>query len=227
MLNKIALPAFLLIVGSTASAQTTTTFGVKAGLNFASATNTTSAITSFLAGAFANVGLSKSLWLQPGLYYSGKGYKNYENVTYEVGRFLRDEKCTLSYLQLPLNLVYHRGIKQGSFFVGAGPFAAVALNGRLKGYIEQPISNDASITMIRTDYNLKIEIGKDHSGRMDDYNASGIKRMDFGATALAGFAFNNGLLFNMNYDLGLTNIRSGNYGTIKTRTIGFSLGFNF
>ncbi|MFD2323831.1 porin family protein [Mucilaginibacter galii] len=240
MLNKITLSAFLLIVGSTASAQTTPTFGVKAGLNFASTTNTTSAITSFSAGAFANMDMGKSVWFQPGIYYSGKGYELHQADMYNAGigfglvasdisaaRVKNEEKTTINYLQIPLNFVYHKSVKLGSFFIGAGPFASIALSGRYKGYAEYSMLPNQNDIIYRYDFDRKIKIGEEPE-QMEDYTQfSDIKRMDFGATALAGFAFNNGLLFNVNYDLGLTNIRSGNYGTVKTRIIGFSLGFNF
>lgn len=84
MFNKFTLSAFLIFTGFVATAQEQTIFGVKGGLNIASATNTTSSIAKFSAGAFANVGISKSVWFQPGLYYSGKGYKLHEYNLYNA-----------------------------------------------------------------------------------------------------------------------------------------------
>jgi hypothetical protein len=53
-------------------------------------------------------------------------------------------------------------------------------------------------------------------------------RSDFGVNALAGIQLKNGLLFNVNYEYGLTNIyKSPNANTIKKRVLGFSVGYLF
>ncbi|WP_345951016.1 hypothetical protein ABDD95_06095 [Mucilaginibacter sp. PAMB04274] len=68
------------------------------------------------------------------------------------------------------------------------------------------------------DFDEKVEIGKE----------DGIKRFDYGATALAGFRFNSGFLLSAGYDYGLANIYFGNDGAVtKTRTFTVSAGFSF
>jgi hypothetical protein len=240
MFNKHPLSAFLLFIGFVASAQAQTTFGLKGGLNIASTTNTTSSITTFSAGAFANVDIGKSVWFQPGLYYSGKGYKLHESNLYNAGidfglvasdmsttKVKSEEKTTINYLQVPLNIIYHKSVKLGQFFIGAGPFASVALSGRYKGYAEYSMVTNMDEVIYHYDFDRKIEIGKEPQ-QMEDYTQfSDIKRMDFGVTALTGFTFSNGLLFNLSYDLGLRNIRANNYDPIKTRVLGLSVGYTF
>lgn len=240
MFNKLSLSLFLLFTVFVASAQAQTTFGVKGGLNIVSATNATSSITGFSAGAFANVGIGKSVWFQPGLYYSGKGYQLHEYNLYNAGidfglvasgintnKLKNEEKTTINYLQIPLNIVYHKSVKLGSFFIGAGPFASIALNGRYKGYAEYSMVTNQNEVIYRNNFDRKIIIGKEPQ-QMEDYTQfSDIKRMDFGVTALTGFTFTNGLLLSINYDLGLTNIRADNYDNIKTRVLGISVGYNF
>jgi hypothetical protein len=240
MMNKFLLFALLLFTGFVATVQAQTTFGVKSGLNIAYTTNTTSSIGKFSAGAFANVDISKSVWFRPGLYYSGKGYQLHQSNMYNAGigfglvasgintiRVKNEEKTTINYLQIPFNFVYHKSVKLGSFFIGAGPFASIALNGRYKGYAEYSMVTNQDDVIYRYNVDRKINIGKEPQ-QMEDYTQfSDIKRMDFGVTALTGFTFTNGILFSINYDLGLTNIRADNYDNIKTRVLGISVGYTF
>lgn len=215
-------------------AQPKTTFGIRGGLNLASVqlsadgsstTANTGKITNFSAGFFADIGMSDGFSIQPGLFYSGKGFKldgldsridfGNGNVISSTG----EAKTHISYVQVPVNFVFNVPTSAGKFYVGAGPFASVAIRARVKGYGEDTYTINGQTRTEREDINQKIEIGSD----------DGIKRFDYGATGLAGFRFSNGVSVNATYDLGLANISGGNSdeGKLKTRTIGFSLGFNF
>jgi hypothetical protein len=158
-------------------------------------------LTSFSVGVFADAPVSTSLSIQPGLYYTGKG-----GSISGSGATL---KSKINYIQLPVNVVYNVPVSAGKFFFGAGPYAAVGVNGKneIKGG-GQSISED-------------IEFG-------DSANAT-YKRADFGATGLVGFTFTNGLLLKANYDLGLSNISADNTSgeNIKNRVVGLSVGFTF
>jgi len=195
----------------TASAQSKTTFGVKAGVNFSSlhvssegSSNTANSgsLTTFSAGLFADAPIgSKGFSLQPGLFYTGKGGDSNDGIS--------TGKLKLYYLQVPVNVVYNIPFTAGKLFFGGGPYAAYALSGTVKDQV--------SGRSVSVDVNFGNDIN-------DDF-----KRTDFGITALAGFQFTNGVLFNINTDLGLSNTLPSNSGgvSVKNRVFGISAGYSF
>ena len=209
------------------SAPTRTTFGFKGGVNFANASQqmpgssaslSAGNLTTFSAGIFTDISVSKSFSIQPGVYYSNKGYKFVGELDYGFGVIENiNVQTKISYIEVPLNFLYNINTNAGKIFIGGGPFAAVAVKAHNKGQItsdEEAYFEDSGSAELDSD----ATIGKDGS----------IKRLDYGATGMAGFRFNNGLLISANYDLGLANINmSSNEGKIKTRTIGVSIGFSF
>ncbi|MBS7563546.1 PorT family protein [Mucilaginibacter sp. Bleaf8] len=229
-MKKVFLAIVLAASSFVASAQTQTKFGIKGGVNFANVHlstegSSTSAnagnLTSFSAGLFADVQVSEGFSIQPALLYSGKGFKisqtataTFESVNVNAESKL---KTKLNYIQVPVNFLYNSRTNAGNFFIGGGPFAAVAVSAHYKGYVYGSGTDGQNTVEQREDMDEKIEIGKD----------SGIKRMDYGITGLAGFRFNNNLSLNVNYDLGLANINNGDDTKMKTRVIGVSIGYSF
>ncbi|WP_345952097.1 porin family protein [Mucilaginibacter sp. PAMB04274] len=201
---------FILAAGSflTASAQSKSSIGIKGGINFASAKPYNGSITSFSAGIFINVKLSQAISLQPGTFYSGKGYKMGD----------RNEKINLGYIHIPVPFVYQQSAGPGKFFFGAGPFAAVAVSANRKRY-GPTYYYDTTPGY----YSSKITIGSNTN--LADGSSDNIKRMDYGITGLAGYSLNNGLLFTVSYDLGVAN--TSYYNNVKTRVLGVSVGYYF
>ena len=203
-------------------------FGIKGGANFASvsisqegssASYGTGTLTNFSAGVFADLPLSERFSVQPGLFYSGKGYK--VNLNFGFGSemdFNAESSLKISYVQLPVNFLYNAELKFGKLFFGAGPFLAAAIKakGKASGNIEVDIDGEVISDSDATSEDLEIGSNGD------------IKRLDYGATGLIGLKFNNGLLLSANYDYGLANIYAPGEGQkMKTRTIGVSVGFSF
>ena len=195
-----------------ATAQSKTTFGISGGVNFAkiavsfdgsSLSASTGTLTSFSAGVFADAPVSTNVSIQPGLYYTGKG----GSVTADGETY----KSKINYIQLPVNVVYNVPVSAGKFFFGAGPYAAIAVNGK------NEYSGSGSSASVSED----IEFG-------DNANST-YKRADFGATGLIGFNFKNGFLVKANYDLGLANISADNFlgEKNKNRVFGISVGYTF
>ncbi len=211
-----------------------TTFGIKGGANFAhvqlssegsSSTIDAGKLTNFLVGFFTDVVVTEGFSVQPGLYYSGKGFK-LDDVTTDISSgsgftvsTVSQRKTNIAYIQLPVNFLFNANTGAGKFFVGAGPFLAAAINAKIKGYDQLTATLAGQTMTTREDINEKLEIGSEE----------GINRFDYGATGLLGFRFNNGILLSANYDLGLANIagNTNNEGKLKTRTIGVSIGFSF
>ena len=115
---------FLSFIGLTslASAQSVK-FGVKAGVNFATETASISGVsitsdtyTSFHFGAIADIGL-QNFSIQPGVLFSVKG----SSSTNSSG-------TSLTYIEVPVNLLYHIPAGPGKVFFGAGPYLGYGIS---------------------------------------------------------------------------------------------------
>ncbi|WP_183562656.1 porin family protein [Mucilaginibacter sp. SP1R1] len=193
------------------------TFGIKGGANFSSlhisidGSNigvNSGTLTSFNAGVFVDFKFG-NVSLQPALNLTGKGgkfsatsFSDSESSDVEEG----SGQFNLLYLQLPVNIVYHVPVVVGDIYFGAGPYAARGITGKVKGTSDgQTVSEDVKF------------------GDNGD-----IKSMEYGADVIAGIKLKTGLLFNVNYDLGLSNIALNADGSkLKTRVFGISVGYAF
>lgn len=181
-----------------------TTFGVKAGPDFSSLSTKTSGtrVTSkgligLQAGVYASLPVAEALVLQPSLFYSGKGGK------YNLGDgFMQTQR--LDYLSLPLALLYKAEMPNGagSWFLGAGPYAAYGLSGR--------IADDAPGTG-------KINPFKDYG------SGAVLKRFDAGADVQAGYEMAGGFNIGLSADLGLMNIAANGSNQRSTRNTSFAI----
>lgn len=107
-MKKLLLVAAVAVFGLS-NAQT---FGLKAGANVSSLSNTdgSQAKFGFYGGAFANVPLSASFSIQPEVLYNGKGAKaDFDNS---------DSKLNLDYISVPVMFQYKA---TPQFYLEAGP----------------------------------------------------------------------------------------------------------
>jgi len=124
-------------------------------------------------------------------------------------------EATLHYLEIPLNAIYTLSTGSGQVQIGAGPYYAVGVSGRLKSEFTIRAEGDHTSS---SDEKVKF-------GRSDDADFS---RHDFGLNFLAGFRFNNGISLNGGYGLGLADISAGaDEGSIKSRLFRVGLGYSF
>jgi hypothetical protein len=199
------------------------TFGIKGGVNFATLNASISglsansnSLTTFNAGIFVDFKFG-NVSLQPALNLSGRGGKfngasftdnSDQNVDIEIEQ--GTGKINLLYLQLPVNIVYHLPVVVGDIYFGAGPYAARGISGKVK------VTDPQGGQTVSEDVKF---------GGNDD---NSIKSMEYGANAIAGIKLKGGFLFNVNYDLGLTNINpTADSGKLKTRVFGVSVGYAF
>ena len=125
-MKKLLTIVALMVLGATTSfAQ----LGLRAGLNFNNigkdakddplikAENKT----GFHVGAVYNMDLIGSFSLEPGLYFSQKGFK------------LNDDDANMNYLEVPVNVKF-KMVDLSAIAIDAhlGPFAALGLGGKLK-----------------------------------------------------------------------------------------------
>lgn len=190
------------LFSTTVFAQSKTTFGVRAGVNFQNLNGKDATgderdgklKTGFNAGVNAEIPVGIDFYLQPGLLFSTKG------ADAKVG----DGSTNLSYLELPVNFIYKPELGTGRMVLGFGPYAAYAVDGKSK------------VGDTKTDIPFGDEPGE-------------WKRFDAGANLLAGYEFSNKLSFQLNAGLGLVNINNRPAGdgksTLKNTGFGLSLGY--
>ncbi|RYZ98624.1 MAG: PorT family protein [Sphingobacteriaceae bacterium] len=215
-MKKFLLVTCFVAISSLTFAQTVK-FGIKAGPNFSklhtsfpneSEINLSSdTYTSFNAGVFADIKLGK-LSFQPAVNITGKGGKYNYIITDQFGTPAGTSYGTSSFtfLQVPLNLVYHIPVGASEVYFGAGPFFAFRI--AHSGLDPDENTNDP--------YPFVKQVGSDEIST------------DAGINGIAGFKFKNGLLLNINYDLGMVDIGKNNGdNSLKTTVIGLSLGYVF
>jgi len=195
-------------------AQTKTTFGVRAGINFQNLNGkdaeddklNNKLKTGFNAGVNAEIPVGIDFYLQPGILFSTKGAK-YENS---------DNKINLSYIEVPVNFIYKPELGTGRLILGFGPYAAFAVGGKYK-----PENGD--------DIDIKFENEITAQQLLTGLYA---KRFDAGANLLFGYEWANRFSAQLNAGLGLVNINPKVEGmstdaTAKNTGFGVSLGYRF
>lgn len=225
MKNGIFTLAMTLVCGYSVAQSTATPkveYGLKAGVNFAKIAITghemeddrkddAKNITSFQFGAYADVPLSNSFSLQPGLILNGKGGEiqlSESNTQLGPPAASGTLKYNIMYIEVPINAVY----RINSFYLGAGPYASVALSGKNKS----KLTSSGQIV----DEERDIKFGDNLE---DDF-----KRSDFGINILAGYELKNGFNLGVNYSFGLSNLdpSEGTYNN-QNRVASIVLGFSF
>ncbi len=96
----------------------------------------------FHAGVNLQLPFAPEFYFQPGLMFSTKGAKNTE------GDF--SGTYNLSYIELPLNLVYKALVGNGYFFLGFGPYVAYGIGGK--------VTYEGGAASVETDIEFKNEV---------------------------------------------------------------------
>jgi hypothetical protein len=187
-----------------------TTFGIRAGVNFQNINGKNMdggdlenhILTGFHGGVNAEVPVGTGFYVQPGLLYSLKGAESENSVN----------KVHLSYVELPVNLVYKPILGTGNMVLGFGPYAALGVGGNVEFN-----GNKTDVEFV-SEYDSSIP-------------APQFKKFDAGANFLAGYEFANHLSFQLNAQLGLVNINpqvsSNDKSKLKNTGFGVSLGYRF
>jgi len=199
-----------------AKAQDKTTFGVRAGVNFTNLNGKSDAShdldykmkTGFNVGVNAEVPIAPDFYVQPGLLFSTKGAKD------KVAN-ASDTKWNISYLEIPINLLYKPALGPGKLLLGFGPYIGIGVGGKIKsaaGDIDQKFKNDVTSA--------------------EASNAAYLKRMDFGGNLLAGYELTSKISFQLNAQLGMSNLAPKVDGKktdakIKNTGFGISVGYRF
>ena len=160
------------------------------------------------AGINIQIPFAPQIFFQPGLLLTTKGAKNSNNSI--------TVKTKLTYLELPLNVVYKALLGEGAIMIGFGPYIGYGIGGKLKG--------DNDETDIVFENTVKVS---------DPDDVAYFKALDAGANIFAGYELANGFFFQLNTQLGLIKINPKNENftedksTLKNTGFGLSLGYRF
>jgi hypothetical protein len=222
MKTKIAVTTLAVLFSTVLFAQKMTydagrtTFGVRGGVNFATITGKNASgtkydnniNTGYHIGVNAEIPVGTGTYIQPGLLYSQKGAEFKGNNG--------NSEVDVNYLEVPVNFVYKPILGTGRMLLGFGPYVGFGLNGQVKG------SNGT-----KTD----VEFTKNYNPAEGPANAQ-FRRIDGGGNLLAGYEFKNNLSFQINAQLGLTQLApdingEDNPAVTKNTNFGLSVGYRF
>ena len=179
-----------------ASAQGTDklSFGVLGGVNFQNLNGKDMSgdklenemLLGFHAGVNVQIPIAPQFYFQPGLIFSTKGAKN--TTTILGVDYITTTK--LSYVEMPLNLVYKAMLGNGYFMLGFGPYVGYGIGGKVTTE-GGDISLDQDI-----EFQNVVETG-------DDLTVPYYKALDFGGNIFAGYELSNGIFAQFNTQLGM------------------------
>jgi len=220
----ISIAMILMLSGSLAMAQgyekAKTSFGVIGGINFQNLTGkaasgdklTNDMIIGYHAGVNIQIPLAPQFYFQPGLLFSAKGAKNsYSSIT---------STTKLSYIEMPLNLVYKAMLGNGYFMLGFGPYIGYGIGGK--------VTTKGGDLELETDVEFKnvVEAG-------DPLLTTYYKAFDVGGNIFTGYQMANGIFGQFNTQLGLVAINpedkriANDDSSVKNTGFGVSVGFRF
>ncbi len=223
----ISFAIILLLSSSLAIAQSTDkgkmSFAILGGVNFQNLTGKNNngdklkndMLVGFHGGVNIQIPIAPEFYFQPGLLFSTKGAKNsYGSLT---GTY------KLSYIELPLNIVYKGALGNGFIMVGFGPYVGYAIGGK------SSITNGSTTIESSIVFKNSVESG-------DPYLTAYIKRFDAGGNIFAGYETAGGLFFQLNTQFGMLNINPKDNRaladfssklSVKNTGFGLSLGYRF
>jgi len=195
-------------------------YGLKAGVNLGQFSknygDNQKMNTSFYVTGYADMPVGTNFSIQPGVSLQGKGSKFEGEIREESLIGTGSRTRNVMSVEIPVNAVYYIPVGAGSVYLGAGPYIGFNVSGKDKWEASGTVgSSSASFSGDR-----KLEFSGD---------TKNMRVIDAGANFMAGYKFNNGLLINAGYGLGLTNLSpsSDSDNKYSSRTLNFSIGFQF
>jgi hypothetical protein len=205
-------------------------FGILGGVNFQNINGKDNSgnklqnglLTGFHAGVNVNIPVAPEFYFQPGLLFSVKGAKNdfFSPQTKASGDFETTTK--LSYIEMPLNLLYRPQLGKGYMLLGFGPYIALGLGGSENSDLLGLVSYERAVKYKNrvTNFTELLE------------NAY-YRPFDAGANIFFGYELSFGVFIQLNAQLGLLKINpeyaweTDSKASYKNTGYGISLGYRF
>lgn len=221
MKHSILLFAFIALFIGAAYSQAS--FGIRAGVNHSTLQGETVTSldhllefgedyidtrnrTAFFAGGFVQIPVSEKISIEPGLYYSQKGYAVFGRLSVDKNEFLTasgSARLESHYIDIPLVVNIH--LTDGLYLYGGPQFSYLA-----------------STNLDLRAGALGINVFRKNLDITDAFH-----RNDWSLTGGAGYQFSNGITINAGYDHGLQRIDKNSMLKTYNRTIKLGLGFKF
>ena len=164
------------------------------------------------AGLNVQIPIAPAFCFQPGLLFSTKGAKNTGSLVTTTTK--------LSYIELPLNLVYKGKLGNGYIMIGFGPYVAYGIGGS--------VTNEGGDISLDTDVEFQNVVQL-----TDPLLTTYFKGLDAGGNVFAGYETAGGLFFQLNTQFGMVNISPENEwfpndeSVIRNTGFGLSVGYRF
>jgi hypothetical protein len=204
-------------------------FGILGGVNFQNINGKDNngnklqngLLTGFHAGVNVNIPVAPDFYFQPGLLFSVKGAKNdfFSPPTKASGDLVTTTK--LSYIEMPLNLLYRPQLGEGYIFLGFGPYIAFGIGGKENSEFGS-ISYKRDVKFKNTVTNLADLLGNAY-----------YRPLDAGANIFFGYELSMGVFLQLNAQLGLLKINpeyswaADSKASYKNTGYGLSIGYRF
>lgn len=207
-----------------AQAKTGTTFGVRAGFDMANINGKNQngdplkfdLVPRFNIGVVAEIPIATGFYVQPALLYTTKG----ANAEKDFLGLDMGTEYNLSYIQMPINLLYKPALGTGKMLIGFGPYVAYGVGGKAKYAVEGAKSEE------------KIKFTKEYTS-LNPMDQNHFKPLDYGGNILLGYQLGSGISAQLNAQLGMAQIKSDNTLTpnsevaFKNTSFGISIGYQF
>lgn len=193
-----------LVAGTFAFAQTSPSFGLKAGLNVSSISDDgyedSKAKAGFYGGVFMNAPLSEQFSIQPEVLYSQYGAKVTATNSFTAGATTTTAKSSaslnLDYITVPVMFQFNA---TPNFYLEAGPEFGFLVSAKSKGDTTTTVTSGGSSTTSTDSYSSR-DIKDNFSG------------FNMGAALGLGFNFTPNFGINARYVAGFTDINKKNNG---------------
>lgn len=223
--RMLFIATFFFIFGSLLNAQSDgISFGIRAGLDMQTFNGKDhqddalkmSMVPRFNLGVTVDIPVAPDFYFQPGLLFTTKGAKSKDDF---LGLDMSAE-YKLSYIELPLNLLYKPLVGPGHFMLGFGPYLAYGIGGKAKYEINN------------TSMEEDLLFGNEYES-LNPNDMKYFKALDFGANLFFGYQLTSGISAQINTQLGLAKINAENTSVTNGKTVlkntgfGISLGYSF
>jgi hypothetical protein len=168
-------------------------------------------IIGYHVGVNIQIPIAPEFYFQPGLLFTTKGAKVNGVIT---------RTYNLSYIEIPLNLVYKGSLGNGYVMVGFGPYIGYGIMGKTK--------YEGGSASLETDIEFKNVV---ESG--DPLTKTYFKAFDAGGNVFAGYEMASGIFIQLNTQFGLLKINpednrnSSDKSVVNNTGFGLSLGYRF
>jgi hypothetical protein len=166
----------------------------------------------FHAGGNVILSFGPDLYIQPGLLFTVKGAKQ-DIITDNITKTTR-----LSYVEVPLNILFRPQVGDGHILLGLGPYAAYGIMGKER-------TKSGAITT-----ELTVKYLNDAADKPTSYVY--YRGLDAGANIFFGYELYNGIFCQLNGQLGLLKMNSdynlpNDQASKKHLGFGLSVGYRF